>query len=678
MKKADLSNLALIIILGVVLYLNVIPAPFHLDDYPHLVENPHIKNLADPVAIWNHWPSRIFGFLTFAGNYALGRLHPAGYRMVNILIHLAGGVFAYLLTFRLVGIFRGGDNAGRRTAFWTALIFLCHPVQTQAVTYIIQRFASLAGVLSLASILCYLTARSMIDRGESFRSPRHLWIYGLGLFCALLAMTTKESAAVIPVLILSIEVLSPQRSTPLRKRLLYYLPYGLTILVVPVLSLYMASGRGSHPFYYQRNVGDGGRMYIAVQDLYVESRFQYLLTQLHALLVYLRLCLFPFRQSIYYDLPVSRSLFSPGTYPSLFVVFGSLIFAFRFLRRRPLITLAVLWFFLNLLPSSSVMVVWPFASEHHLYLPIFSLALVLGLFLSSWGEGRSKDWIKILGWLLVFALSLFTILRNQLWGDTYQLWKDALRSAPEAPNVYNALAGALVQDGRYREGEAAALRAMEINPRLNAYHNLWAAYFNRGDIPAAELTALRHRELFPGDQRGGVNLGMTFLKQEDYGAGREVLQETVDRYPDSAPAHYWLGVSLYELNQDTEAIEEFVFAIDLNPDYPAAYDYLGRLYDRRSEPARALEIYSRGTMINPDSLVLNYNLGMLAWRQGRLTLAEKHLRQCRKLTDDRGMNEILSGALEQLLNGSSFVTPDLPSSVPETLDYSSGRLDSNP
>ncbi len=648
MKKADLANLLLLIILGAVIYLNALPAPFHLDDYPHLVENPYIKNLADPAAVWNHWPSRIFGFLTFAANYAVGRLNPAGYRAVNILIHLAGGVFAYLLTFRLVGLFGGGEPAGRRAAFWTALIFLCHPVQTQAVTYIVQRFASLAGVLTLAAILCYLSARSLIDRGENFRSPRHLAIYALGLLCALLAMTTKESAAVIPVLILSLELFQPRRPIPLRKRLWYYLPYGLTILVVPALSLYMASGRGSHPFYYRMNVSDGGRMYVAAQDLFIESRVQYLLTQLHALLVYLRLCLFPLRQSIYYDLPVSRSIFSPGTYPSLFVVSGLLIFAFRSLRRRPLAALAVFWFFITLLPSSSAAVVWPFASEHHLYLPLFSWALFLGLLLGGAGEGRGKGRAKLIGGLLVFSLALLTLRRNQLWGDTYRLWEDALRSAPASPNVHNALAGAMVQDGRYREAEAAALKAMELNPRLNAYHNLWAARFNRGDLPEAEAAARRHRELFPADPRGGVNLGMTLLKIEDYSAAREILLETVAGHPDSAPARYWFGVSLYELNEDAAAIEQLEKAVALNPDYPAAYDYLGRLYERGGNTEKALEIYSRGVKIHPDSLLLNYNLAMLAWRAGRPALAERHLLRSLELTEDETMESMITAALNQL------------------------------
>ena len=97
MHKRDLGNILIILLFGVIIYLNAVPAPFHLDDFPHLVDNPYIKKLSDPGAIWNHWPSRFFGFLTFAINYAVRRLRPEGYRVVNIAVHVIGAVWAYLL-----------------------------------------------------------------------------------------------------------------------------------------------------------------------------------------------------------------------------------------------------------------------------------------------------------------------------------------------------------------------------------------------------------------------------------------------------------------------------------------------------------------------------------------------------------------------------------------------------
>ena len=648
MHKSDLGNILIILLFGAIIYLNAVPAPFHLDDFPHLVENSYIKNLSDPGAIWSHWPSRFFGFFTFALNYAIGRLRPEGYRAVNIAVHVIGAVWAYLLVALLAGMSGYGERRSRRIAVWTALVFVCHPVQTQAVTYIVQRFASLAGSLTLGALYCYLRGRLAIDSGAPFRSFRHLKFYSSGLLLTILAMTSKESAITIPILILSLELFWPRRGIPIGRRVLYYLPYALTLLVVPALSLYMAVGHGTNPFYYRTNLSAAGRIYVVAQDVFLESRVQYLLTQFNALLVYLRLCILPVRQSIYYDLPISRSLFFPGTYLSLFIVAGLLITAARLVRRQPLAALAIFWFFINLLPTSSVAMLWPFLSEHHLYFPLFSWALLVGLFLSRLGEGNWRRLAEILGWLLVFCLALLTIRRNFIWGDTYRLWEDALRTSPGSPAIYNAMAGAMVKDGRFLEAAETARRAMEINPRLNAYPNLWAAYFNLEELAEAEITARRHGELFPADLRAGINLGMTLLKQEDPAEAREVLAEAVGRQPGSAAARYWLGVSFYELGKDASAIEQLTEVLALNPDYPGAYDYLGRLYARGGQGKKALEIYIRGARINPDSLVLNYNLGMLAWREGETELAEARLLHSLDLAGDERMRKMIASALAEL------------------------------
>jgi len=130
MHKSALGNILIILLFGAIIYLNAVPAPLHLDDFPHLVDNPYIKNLSNPGAIWNHWPSRFFGFFTFALNYATGRIRPEGCRVVNIIVHVMGAVWAYLLVALLAGISGRDKRTSRRITIWTGLVFVCHPVQT--------------------------------------------------------------------------------------------------------------------------------------------------------------------------------------------------------------------------------------------------------------------------------------------------------------------------------------------------------------------------------------------------------------------------------------------------------------------------------------------------------------------------------------------------------------------
>ncbi len=648
MFKSDLANLLLIVLFALMVYLHALPGPFHFDDFPHIVDNPHIKSLANPGAIWDHWPSRFFGFLTLAGNYALGGLEPAGYRLSNLGVHSLGAVFAYLLAGILVSLAGGDRERSRTAAFWTALVFACHPVQTQAVTYIVQRFASLAGVFTLGSVFCYLRARAETASGAKFRSPRHLGLYGSGLLLAVLAMTSKESAVVIPVLILGLEIVFPVRdSTPVR-RVRYAAPYLLTGILVPALSLYMAAGRGSTTFYYNL-AASGGRLYVVTQDTVVESRFQYLLTQLHALLVYFRLAVFPVRQSVLYDLPVARSPFAPAAYFSLFVVSALLIAALRFRRSRPLVSIAVAWFFIILAPTSSLVILWPFISEYHLYLPLFGWALLAGYGLAWLSARFGRERIILPAWLLVLCLALLTGRRNVLWGETYRLWEDALRTAPGSALVSAAMSAALIRAGRPGEAVASARKAIGINPRIPlAYHNLWAAYFNLESLEEAERVARLYREEFPEQVRAHIAMGMTFLKKGDPLAARESLERAVEIDPADMPARYWLGLSLFELGDDEAARVQMETALSLNPDFPAVYDYLSRIYERLGKGEKALEILSRGADRFPGLLLLNYNRAMLAWRLGDLKSAERYLAGCLRLPGDESMEEMITAALEEL------------------------------
>lgn len=651
MFKSDLANLLLIVLFAAVIYLHALPGPFHFDDFPHIVDNPHIKSFSNPGAIWDHWPSRFFGFLTLAGNYSLGRLNTSGYRLFNLGIHSLGAVFAYLLAGILVSL-AGGDSARSRTAaFWTALVFACHPVQTQAVTYIVQRFASLAGVFTLGSVFCYLRARAEIASGAKFRSLRHLGIYGAGLLLAVLAMTSKESAVVIPVLVLLLDFLFPARDFSGFRRIRYLVPYLLTGILVPGLALYMASGRGSTTLYYSLNLAAsaGTRLYILAQDVVLESRYEYILTQLHALLVYFRLIVIPVRQSVWYDLPISRSIFSPAPFFSLLVVSALVITAFRMFRSRLLVSAAIAWFFLTLAPTSWLAVIWPFLAEHHLYLSLFGWALIAGAGLAALSVRFGRQRLLLPAWLLVLFLALLTGRRNHLWGDTYRLWEDALRTAPGSPAIHTAMAGALVRDGRPGDAIEPALRAIEINPRIDSsYHNLWAAYFNLGRMDDAEETSRLYVEEFPDKARPYIALGMTLLKKGETGGARESLEQAVEKDPANMPARYWLGVALYETGADQEAREQMETALSLNPDFPAVYDYLARIYERLGEGEKALEVLSRGADRFPGLLLLNYNRAMLSWRLGDLAAAEKYLVGCLRLPGDDNMVTMINSALSEL------------------------------
>ncbi|MEK7556498.1 MAG: tetratricopeptide repeat protein [Patescibacteria group bacterium] len=204
--------LLLIWIVGIVAYSNTLSSPFVFDDLVEIVGNAPLRDF-DMVALVQRYPTRIIPYLTLAANYALSGENTVSYHAVNILTHLLSATVIFFLVRELGARTRYKEQA-HIIAGATALLFISHPVQTQAVTYIIQRLASHTALLYLTGLLLYVLARK---RGLSTGLPPSLklrrtgrvsswnWLYLLSWLAILLAMFSKEIAFTAPIAILMIE-----------------------------------------------------------------------------------------------------------------------------------------------------------------------------------------------------------------------------------------------------------------------------------------------------------------------------------------------------------------------------------------------------------------------------------------------------------------------------------------
>jgi hypothetical protein len=315
--------LFLIAIVGLISYSNSFIVPFQFDDIYNIAENPVVRdldNFTSSLSGYNQNPRRFVGYFTFALNYAAGGTDVRGYHIVNLIIHIVNGCLLYLLvilTFRTPcfaswkahsssGASPVTDYGSRFIALFTALFFVSHPVQTQAVTYIVQRLTSLATFFYLLSVVLYAWGRIA---GVERSGGRAVLLYVLSVLSAVLAMKTKEIAFTLPLAVVLYEWTFFQ--APWRKRLLILLPVVLTLIIVPL------SVMGT-----DKPLGE------VLSDLSEKSRVQtdiprwdYLVTQMRVITTYIRLIFLPVNQNLDYDYPVYRSLFDPPVLTSfLFLV----------------------------------------------------------------------------------------------------------------------------------------------------------------------------------------------------------------------------------------------------------------------------------------------------------------------------------------------------------------------
>ena len=472
----------LILAIGIAIYANTFNVPFLLDGVPCIAENPAIGTYFDASIpdeqryvgvepdIINSMHLRPLAYLTFALNYRVHGLNVAGYHYVNLVIHLAAALVVYALVGALLATpflsdQRENTSTGKLLPLIIALLFVCHPIQTAAVTYIVQRFASLATLLSLLSLLMYLHAR--VSGQGNVRAAT--FIAGSTLF-SILGMYTKESVFTLPVLIVICEVLFLKGAWGTRVKFLA--PLICTMLIVPLnmISLTGASNGVNETLQNTTNLS----------NLTNVSRWDFFCTQNRVMLTYLRLLILPINQHLDYDYPRYHSLLAPPVLASALFLTGIVACGIRAgIRSRlntpgswplRLFAFGVAWFFITIAPSSSIIPLDDMIFEYHLYLPSFGFFLAVTaiaiLTLQKLDARRITTHVWPLAGvaLTVLALSLATISRNYVCGTAVRFWEDNVAKAPGKSRPHHNLGSAYRDEFRFSDAIEQNMQAITLEP----------------------------------------------------------------------------------------------------------------------------------------------------------------------------------------------------------------------
>ena len=368
-KKYNLLAIGALLLLGAIIYSDTFHSSFHFDDTSSILENFSIRNILNLKAIWNSWPTRFITYVSLAFNYCLGRFNVLGYHIFNFLVHLSASIMVWwftLLTFSTPVMHEKKiTKHARLIAFFASLVFLAHPIQTQAVTYVIQRAASLTTLFYLVCLCLYIKSRLLQWEEDNIIASR--LFYCGSLIAAVMAMFTKEIAITLPFTVIFYEYCFLRR----RKRFYWKsaLPLLSTIFIIP-LTMFLTK---SADFIGMRRVQEHTSGI---------SPWQYIFTQFSVIVTYIRLLLIPINQNLDYDYHIAKSLLEIPTLASLILLVLILIIVIRIFPKYRLISFGIFWFFLTLLPESSVIPIGDVIFEHRLYLPMvgFSLFLASGIY----------------------------------------------------------------------------------------------------------------------------------------------------------------------------------------------------------------------------------------------------------------------------------------------------------
>ncbi|MEB2285645.1 MAG: hypothetical protein B6D46_08805 [Polyangiaceae bacterium UTPRO1] len=654
----------LIALAAVVVYARTLDVPFVFDDVPAIVRNLRIRG----------WSSALFTSdrplveMTLAANYAIGGLQVAGYHVFNLALHIACGWLLFDVvrrTLRMTGALAGREDDA---ACLAALLFVVHPLQTEAVTYVIARS-------ELLTALCYFAVLDLVLLAEAHPARRYvLWVLAVAVCaCGMLAKPIMVTAP-LAVWWLSWWVLPP----PTRPRLTFAAtppaaeiprrwPLHLGLCATWLVLVVLFSDR-SHP---------GAGFDIGITPL------KYLRTQLGVTWHYFRLLVWPVDQVLDYDWPFATRWLAPAVLvPACGWVLLALALVVLARRRRRAATFWLGFALLALLPSSSVFPLADLVFEHRMYLSVGGFAALAALAAGA-AAARAPRTVAVAAAAVVAVLGGLAVARNEMWRDPVVLWSDNLALAPAKQRVYRnleeayqrrgdhagmrrvvlgeievlehlhhsdprdarvltGLANGLARVGRSEEALAAVLEAIRLDPRdpvARAAHGALLMQLARPEeaVPPLEMAAAMiegHVGWIERDTKRvvQVNLGWAYAAIGRTDDALRVLREAAADGDVSAMNN--LGSVLGRVGEWEEAQEVLERARLRDPDDPNVQSNLGWVYANLGRLDEAALILQRAILQQPTEPSAHGNLGWVRLRAGDPAGAQHALEMALMLQPD--------------------------------------------
>lgn len=601
----------LVVLAGVLAYTNSFDGVLLFDDEHHIVNNEQLKQ---STLWWNYIVEsrRPVVSASLVLNYALGRLDVWGYHAFNLTVHLLAGLTLFGVVRRTLLLQPGlvGTASGARWfALSVALIWVVHPLQTQSVTYIIQRGESMMGLFYLLTLYCAI--RGIDSRRGGF------WQGASVLACAL-GMGSKAVMVTAPLIVLLYDrvFVSPSIGRALRRR------WGLYVGLAGTWAVLAACGvLGGVLDPAERSRATAGLAFKGISPL------EYALTQPGVILHYLKQSVWPHPLCLDYAWPVARSA-GAVMVPSL-VLAALLGTTVLLLRRKGALGFLGVWFFAIIAPTSSVIPIKDVAFEHRMYLSLASVVIL------SVGVGHAG-----LGWLfarfafptglrrfatassvgaVVLALLVMTTVRNRDYHSAEAMWRTVTAIRPNNARAHSNLGALLTKRNEMEEGIEELHEALRIDPdRSRAHFHLGKALVKlgkpteairsyRAGIASDATYAIAHCNL-------GNALSTVGRSEEAIASYRRALAIE----PSHVLSHYNLGNALLETGRLEESIAAFDRVVQIDPSQGDAHSNRANALMRLGRVADAIDAYQRAIAIDPNHTVARFNLGNALARAGRM------------------------------------------------------------
>lgn len=589
LKPSNLFNnfviVLIIIFFGFLCYFNTLNHPFVWDDYHLVTNNTFIRS-------WGNIPEifktqlfyggeaqsnsyRPFQSLTLMLDYSIWGLNPIGYHLTNIILHILAALLLYFLLLRM--------TSDQLISYFTSLLFITHPINTEAVAYISGRADSLSAIFILASILLWI------------RSKSNKTLYLMSIISFIFALLSMESAIVLLLLLLAYEFIFNQTK---KNKFIALIPFFAIILLYAVLRLTILNFKELRPV-----------------DLTLPLAGR-LLTTVKAIFLYYWMLFLPINLHMERAITISKSIFEPYTLTAIIGLILILIGSIKIYKRSKILFFAITWFFINIIPYSNIIPLNALVAEHWLYLASIGF-LLFPVYLTFNTLNLRKAGTYFFS-IVIILYSALTFNQNKVWKDELTLYTSILKFNPYSVRAHFMLGKTYNKLNRDGDAMRELQTVIKLKPSyVNAYNDLGVIYLNRKEYNLAMQQFQKAIDLWPSYELSYYNLGRVYETLGDFDKAKAEYAKSLNINPKSAKTYANLGGLCQQLQDNNKAIEHYKAALALNPYLPEIYINLGAIYGQASDYKRAIEMYMVGLKLNPNSAILHYNLGLAYKKEGR-------------------------------------------------------------
>lgn len=609
------------------IYSNTFHASWHFDDEPNILDR---KEIHLTKITWKEIKKTFFSeegqiyrptaCLSFALNYYFGKDNVFGYHFVNLSIHLLASIFLFLFIHHSLKLPLLKAKYGPNSYFIALLatvLWAINPLQTQSITYIVQRMASMAGMFYIMAMYFYLKGRISANRLSRMAH------YFLCCIASILAFGSKENAAMLPISIFFFDLFIIQgvKKENIKRNSLTF----LMLILIPILIGIVLHGTSIFTTSYL----------FSGYDYRGFTLFERLLTEQRIIIFYITLLLYPMpeRLCITHDITISHNPIDPPT-TIIAILIILIIFGLAIMKSKkwPFISYCIIFFFLNHIIESSILDL-ELIFEHRNYIPSMLFFVPVAIFIVKgirfFSYKRSMQAIiSIFVTLVLIGQGHSTFMRNFIWKTEEGLWLDAVDKYPQLPRAHHNLGRYYGEIGKTEKAIAEYEAALNLKRDANAithhltHYNLALIYSRINEEDKAIGHLHKAIAIFPRFADAYNNLAIIMTNREKYDNAFKLLIKSLTYNRKSPQAHNNLGFVLLKLHRIDASISEFKQALYLKEDDPKYMQNLGIAYKYKGRLSKSVRCFRSVLKKNPRALLPRLYLAETYWLMGKKGVAK--------------------------------------------------------